>query len=415
MKRVLFITTSNLTTNPRLHKEVKVASEKYHCEVICFRLGNWSDRIDQEHVKSLPGVNVRYISAFRKPYIPWLISSLIERLARKISPFFNKRLFLIAVASNKRTWLLMSAIRKVNERPDLIIAHNLGALYPASRLARRYNTKFAFDIEDYHPGEKIGYDAENEKGRREHLLIELLPLASYVSYASPLIGDQTLNLLSSPFSNPHFYLANSFSDKEFVKPSRKAENSSLKLVWFSQNITFERGLEQLLEALEDINPALYSLTLIGNLNPVFNQKILSNYTNVEVLLPIPQSELHISLADYDIGLALEIGSVDLNKDMAISNKIYAYAQAGLYILATNTKGQEWFINQYPKSGILVEQSADLIRRTLLQLITSKQCLSSGLEERFEIAKKMNWENESEKFISILNQALNIMRNNRDVY
>jgi hypothetical protein len=47
--------------------------------------------------------------------------------------------------------LLLRKLQRKQEKFDLIIGHNLGSLYPAYWLAKKEKTKFAFDVEDYHP------------------------------------------------------------------------------------------------------------------------------------------------------------------------------------------------------------------------------------------------------------------------
>ncbi|WP_243349649.1 hypothetical protein [Parabacteroides sp. FAFU027] len=393
MRKLLFITTANLTTNPRLLKEVKAASPYNQCEVICFKLCNWSDTFEEGHIASLSNIKVHYISAGRKPFFLWLFSTLTERVAQRIYPVLQSNLFLTSIASNKRTWLLLNAVKHIKDKPDLIIAHNLGALYPAYRLAKELNTKFTFDIEDYHPGERINTDQENEKKRREYLLRKLLPDAAYLSYASPLIGLETLNLLKESYTKPHSYIANSFSQSEFIEPDT-AKTDKLRLVWFSQNIAAGRGLEILIESLDGLDNQI-ELHLYGNLDKTYFEKNL-NQQYIFIHTPLPQRELHLELAKYDIGLALEINEADFNRNICLTNKIYAYALAGLYILATNTQGQEWFLNEYPWSGELVGQDKESIRIKIQELICNTEEIRRNSKDRFRLAKMLSWEHEHNK-------------------
>jgi hypothetical protein len=114
----------------------------------------------------------------------------------KVYLLFKTNLFLNALANSRRSLQIVYAFKKT-DKPDLIVAHNLGALYPAYVLSKKWQIPFNFDVEDYHPGEFIRHDAKNEKARREFLMKRLLPKASAITCASPLIGEQVALLLSS--------------------------------------------------------------------------------------------------------------------------------------------------------------------------------------------------------------------------
>jgi len=48
MKKILFLTSTNLASNPRLLKELRLAvTHGYDCTVMQFQLGNWSDTATQ--------------------------------------------------------------------------------------------------------------------------------------------------------------------------------------------------------------------------------------------------------------------------------------------------------------------------------------------------------------------------------
>ncbi len=458
MPKLLFITTTNLTTNPRLLKELKLASENGHeCTFIGFKLGNWSDGTEQEHLKLLAPVKPIYLSATKDSFNNWLLSTIVW----KFSIFFNKLFIksLCAYAHNKRTWQLVLKLKRIKSDYDLIIGHNLGALYPAIRFAKKHNIPFAFDIEDYHPGEKC---SPAEKHRREFLMQKLLPKATYISYASPLIGEHSLALISKAgidtskldsfkymatstkcisrtvcdtgfpdeIETPigvklpdNFLVNNSFSQNEF----QLIENSSEKIrfVWFSQNITWGRGLEQMIPALSKFREKI-DLYLIGNKRLDFHEKFLKNYDDfINYIEPLPQKELNLKLSQFDIGLAIEISNVDLNKEIALSNKIFAYTQAGLFVLATDTSAQKRFIEEHNPCilnsdydqtitgrssrveisgiGLLTPQSSEEMEKAIEIIINGIGDIRASKKMRFEYAKQLAWEIEGLKLSSTWNK------------
>lgn len=397
MHKILFVTTNNLTTNPRLYKEIKVASLNYSTTVLCFNLGGWSDKIDVQLHTAIPTTKVHYINAHRKSFCPWLFATLAHKAAAKLWPYFKKNTFLNSAASNKRSIQLSThfAIHKSNYRDiDLIVAHNLGASYPAQQLSKQFNIPFTFDVEDYHPGERVESDAKHEKERREFLMQRLLPSAKVVTAASPLICNEVEKLTDVKVT----YISNSFYSSEF-QLKEVHEKTEVKFVWFSQNITSGRGLELLLKVLDKIS-GKFSLTLIGNLYEAFAKEWLTGRSYVTVLPPMEQQELHNQLSNYDVGLALEISEVDLNKQLALSNKIFAYLQAGLFVVATDTEAQKQLLQQYPDHGLINEQTAEGLTKSIIFVLDHLTYIRAEKEKRFHNAINLAYEREEQKLLTL---------------
>lgn len=466
----LFITSSNLATNPRLYKELKLAlNNDYRCSVIQFKLGNWSDAKTEELLKGLidEGVkrlgdarlNVINLDATSSNKLNWLKWGILETIAKKFYRFFKQNLKINTLANSRRAFQILNACFKLKYNADIICAHNLASLYPAHILGQKWKVPFTFDVEDYHPGELIQIDAINEKKRREFLMTKLLPKANVITSASPLIGEYTINLIGG-HSN-HQTILNSFPQKEFEQPASAPHifdspvgenplrlpssniipnsqeltaNSSLRLVWFSQKISFGRGLEQLFEALNlfieentsfiENRTSKIQLTLIGEIDSEFEKQIIdpfksniilhasniehhkSNIINLTLLPPLSQSALHAELANHDVGLALEFNSTDLNRQLCLTNKIMAYKQAGLFILATDTPSQQQFMEEYPESGLICEQTGKGIKTGVEEILNNSNKITTKHFDRLEKGKRLAWEYEQKKLHLIWNELLN---------
>jgi glycosyltransferase involved in cell wall biosynthesis len=382
-----------------LFKELSLAYGKFNCTVISFQLNNWSDELSDKLEEKLPGIQFKSIAAGRTPLLPWLISSLLEKVSRIIYPLLDSNLNINAYASNKRSYLLDRKLKRERTKYDLVIAHNLAALFPAYKFAQDTGSSFAFDIEDYHPGEVILADKKNETTRRKHLFRNILPHASYISYASPLIGEYTLKLLLNNYKKKHLFVPNCFPGTEFREPKPIAEENLLKLVWFSQHVSTGRGLEELLEAVTPLQN-LIELHLIGHTNPEFVATYIAARPYIILHPPLPQTELHDRMAEFDVGLALEMTQTDINRNIALTNKIYAYAQAGLYVLATNTEGQKLFIENYPWTGEVTGQTPADLYNSITGLIEKKDVIRKQAVHRYYKSKKLSWENQSQQLLEV---------------
>ena len=393
MKSILFITTSNLTTNPRLLKELQFLNSSYKCTFIGFKLGNWSDKIDDQYLKGLKNIDFHYLSATRKPLYQWAIATIVHLLSRKAYTFLKDNICVSAYASNKRSILLKQFLLNHHEMYDLIIAHNLGALYPAWWFSLRMNIPFAFDIEDYHPGEKINNDQKNEIQRREFLMKKLLPKAAFISYASPLIGEQSIRLIGKSNIRQHLLINNSFKSDEFVPP--KNTDGKLKLVWFSQYVDQGRGLEIIINVLDKFAGKI-ELHLYGHPRPAFIHNYIDGRKYIKIHGTLDQIALHRELAQYDVGLAFENASVDQNRNICLTNKIWAYLQAGLFILATDTDAQRKFMEYFPWSGKVVSKGMNEIDKNIFWLLDNSKKIRLEKMERYNKSRSLSWESDGSK-------------------
>jgi hypothetical protein len=115
-----------------------------------------------------------------------------------------------------------------------------------------------------------------------------------------------------------------------------------------------------------------------------------------------QAELHRSLGQYDIGLALEPAK-DLNNELAISNKILAYLQAGLFVVATNTAAQESFLKAFPLHGRCFNYRINNAEAVFEELISEIDIIRSNKSCRYNNFKKKNWENVATDLLAAWNK------------
>lgn len=117
-----------------------------------------------------------------------------------------------------------------------------------------------------------------------------------------------------------------------------------------------------------------------------------------------QSDLHIELGRYDIGLSTEQShqaNDNGNRDLCLTNKIFSYLLAGLYIFATNTPAQNEFIESHLGSGTVSGQSTDEMLPVIKKIIDSIDSIRQEKSVRFENARKYGWEAEQNKLTELI--------------
>lgn len=378
-------------------------ANNFDCELVYFKLGAWSDRPSNEYVDSTR-LRAHILDATKNSFRLWLVSTFVQILSNLFYTVF-KSLKLAAFGEDKRSWILARFLNNNKPGYTLIIAHNPGTFFPAYHFGKKHNIPFAIDVEDFHPGETTDPKIRH---KLEHLMGAILPHASYTTFASPFILQYSQQLMGIN-SRPQFVINNSFPGDEFsyipYSSSTELKTGPIRLIWFSQNISFGRGLELIIEALRGL-PERFELHVVGYLYESFNEKwIAPNKKFIEVHIPMKQKELHKMLSNYDIGLALEPGK-DLNNEIAVSNKIFAYAQAGLYVLATKTKAQEHFIKENQWGGVVCGQTVLEMQNALREIAEGIDKIRAGRKVRFEEARSLAWEHESVQLTEIWREISN---------
>lgn len=389
-KHLLFVSTSNLATNPRLVKEIELALAKgYRVTAVVCRYANWSsDLHEQLKARFEKQIALVEADASRRPLFTWLLSSCLQQVQRLKQKAGISGARVLSDVLIKRSILLRWKLGELQDRYDLVIAHNPGAFEPAARFAARHKIPLGIDVEDYHPGETTN---EAEAGMMRALQQMLLPAAAYVSAASPLILAAVEKDCAHRIRNGVVVL-NYFNREEFREPVTGNE-VKLRCVWFSQNIAAKRGLEELAAVVKTLEGQV-ELHLYGNLHKRFYDAYLAAVPDIYIHDPLPQEQLHRALSQYDVGLALENKAININRSICIANKFLAYYQAGLYILATDTEGQRQFLNEHPAHGTCT--TLEELSNTLAQIIQDKEAVRASARIRFNTASTHNASSELER-------------------
>lgn len=329
----------------------------------------------------------------------------MHKLAIAVNPFFKSNLRIAAYAHHDKTYQLWKFLYIHSKKHFIkrVIAHNPGAFYPAIRFYNKTGIAYQIDVEDYHPGEIPYFNTKHEKRNRIVLIKAAMEKAKHITYAAPLIMKECIKLVGdkTEIISKSFVVNNCFSKDEFKLETQSSKR--VKLVWFSQNISKGRGLEQLLPVLNEFSEQI-ELHLIGNLYKDFEDEYIKLYQSfIKTHSPLPQKSLNLKLAEFDIGLALETESKDYNRQICLTNKIWSYLQSGLFIFATNTPAQKVFLETHKNCGTLISSNQKRIKKDIGEMIANIEGIRSQKASRFNYSRKFSWEKEQQKLKQILAQ------------
>lgn len=388
-KTILLITTTHLAKNPRLVKEIDALHQHYRLIVVFFALLPQYQIFDQEIIARYPNVDFRRLNWLKKYYPCRFFYTSLQKL-----------LMLLWKLSGKMVWVeqlffpgfsyLKRKCRGIDA--DVIHGHNPGSWGVAVQLAKQKKIPSSFDIEDFHSGE---YETEDpKKSLLEAIEDKYYLQTNHLTAASPLIAEAYHRKYPEKKAS---VINNVFPKEQFRHRGTFNQKMPLKLVWFSQMIGPDRGLKEIVEALNLLGFKV-SLSLYGEYEESYRTEItqqLRESHEINFLGLLGNNELNKALSAYDVGIASEMGHTP-NRDFCLTNKIFAYVQAGLSVLASDTAAQTAFLQQYPSVGHLYHRkSPGEIADILIRLHHHRDILHQQQNAAYELGQsELCWEKES---------------------
>ena len=405
MKKIVLISSGQPSVNPRLVKEANaLVLAGFDVSVIYSFWTNWAWEMDQQLFST---VAWKPVLAGGSPYIGnavYTFSRLRFKLVRLIA---NKLTLKFGIAELAQGRASVELLRKAKStKADLYIAHNLAALPVAARASNHHKTKCGFDAEDFHRQEVSDSSLDFNFRSSKFLEDKYLCRCAYISAASPLIAKAYNQLY--PRLNP-IVINNVFEVRHLQKISKRSDNN-LKLFWFSQTIGKNRGLEDVIGALNILSNKSIELHLLGSSNieteNYFSGLFTHNKANLVFHKPILSQEIFSFSAQFDIGLALE-SNTPLNRDICLTNKIFSYLTSGLAIIASNTTAQKVFFENNEGTGFVYQiGNAEELAGKIDYLFQNRNILKDCKVKATQLATdKYNWELESAKFLTIISNNL----------
>jgi glycosyltransferase involved in cell wall biosynthesis len=294
---------------------------------------------------------------------------------------------------------------------DLYIAHYDAALPAAAAAARRHGACFAFDAEDYHPG-----DLEDlPQNRRQNDLIQAiealyLPGCSHITAGSPGIADAYANAygIHSPrvilnvFPKAHAPSEPTPRGSEPMRPS---------IYWFSQTIGLDRGLQAAIRAIATAatRPHLF---LRGSISPAVAHILKSLAKEMGVsdrlhfLQPAPPDEMVRRAAEYDIGIVGETG-VTHNRRIALTNKQFTYLLAGIPTLMSDVPAHRQFASELGEAAHLYAVDDDLqLAQRMDYALENPSRLAAARKHAWRLGQeRYNWDREKQFMLDLVANSM----------
>lgn len=300
--------------------------------------------------------------------------------------------------------------RKVSEKIskekfDIFHAHDLNTLYPAYKSAKKQKAKLIYDSHELY--------VERNKPRKPSPLYKwlskrfesyLIKRANAVITVGKHLAQHLQNQYDIPLPN---VIMNAPSQKiELADKNLRNEleiSNDHKIAIYCGSITFNRGLEKLIESLplsENIH-----LIYMGYGKPSYLNRLkkIAKIHKVEDRFsffgPVPSNEVTSYTASADIGIA-PIQNACLSYYYCAPNKIFEYLIGGIPVIASNFPELSDIVTKN-KIGLTFDPESTESIANAIKGIFSEEIEFNKMKENTKIAaQKYNWENESKKLLDV---------------
>jgi glycosyltransferase involved in cell wall biosynthesis len=410
MSRICIITPGHLSTNPRLVKEADALAEAGHMvSVIAANFAPWARQADAEFVGRRWKVAETLQFGPTAPLHRRALQALRQRAGRIAAGAGIWSPAIALAAWHPISFDLVVAARRVPA--ELYIAHYPAALAAAALAAQRYGGRYAFDAEDFHPGDlPDGHEFAFERRLLETIERRYLPGCAYVTAASPGIaaayveryGIRRPTVVLNVFPRAH-------------GPSHSTPAGTVQpgpsVYWFSQTIGPDRGLECAVRAIgrARARPHLY---LRGNPAPGFTERLITLAKEVgagdrlHVLAPGQPADMERLAAAYDVGFVGETGHT-LNRRVALCNKLFSYMLAGLPTVMSDIPAHADIVEQLGAAARLYRtDDAESLAAAFDDLFINPPQLANARAAAFELAhRRYNWDVERNHFVACVAKSI----------
>lgn len=383
MKKVLILSFSDLSTDPRVNRQISLFSKVYKVYAAGY---NCPKLDDVTFISFIPKFN----SVFKK----------IGKLLKLISQQFH------SVYWDSRIVNHIERIKSVlgTSSLDLIYANDISSLPLALKLSKIYQCKIVFDAHEYSPREwedkliwRLVYQPYIT-----YLCKTYIPQADLVITVGQRIADEYQNQFG--IEKVHVILNAPPQHKE-LKPSN-IDPSNIRLIHHGAAIK-SRKLENMIEIMDNLDDR-YSLDLMlvpSDVKYLNRLKKKAKSKNVTFIDPVPMEDITEKINEYDIGVYILDESNNFNNQNAMPNKFFEFIQAALAIAIAPSPEMKILVEKYGLGVVAKSFDSKSLAKKINELTVSK--LKQFKSNSKLAAEILNAETEGEKLLKLTESLLDI--------
>ncbi|MGH1419670.1 MAG: glycosyltransferase family 4 protein [Hyphomicrobiaceae bacterium] len=295
-------------------------------------------------------------------------------------------------------------------QPDVVHAHDLYTLFAGWLIARNTKAKLIYDSHELEIGRNAAFSVWEQKVREwsERILIRKTDavvtvsdsIADFLSERYKI--DRPIVVLNAPV------IKDFISNADTVRRRIQLENDT-PLVLYLGSLTFNRGLEQSLAAME--HSPDWHLVCVGPRVSTIETKLMEQALRLGVsdrihfVDPVPHDQVTAFVRTADVSL-ITIQNTCLSYQFCFPNKLLESLLAGLPIVVSRLNELEKMAKRTGAGLIIDETDPREIARAIEEVIANRSSYAPSPELVKELEVEFSWSAQKTKLIDLY-KALNV--------
>lgn len=297
-------------------------------------------------------------------------------------------------------------LKAYRDKPDIYHVHDLNMLFEGYICARLNRAKLVYDSHELFTERNTQKKSKFMNFILRNMEKRLIRRCDGVITVSDSISEYLARLYGI---DPPVVIRNCQRYKPVTEKNTKIQellgvSSNRKVILYFGRITFNRGLESLLDSAAHIDEKAI-IVLMGNGEERYIDKLKESVVSNKlqdkfaILPPVESSEANIYVSSADIGI-IPTPNICLSYYFGASNKIFHYMAGGLPILVSDHPEKRAIVVGNNLGEVFNPDDPLDIAEKINRLLNDDSLTKKYSENSLKASKIYNWENEEEKLLKL---------------
>jgi glycosyltransferase involved in cell wall biosynthesis len=412
-KKIIMVVTNEVITDNRVKKEAQSLSKNYSVLVLGFLRNDVKVREKVDNYKILrikePILRRLFVKSklFKSLFTVESNQGLNNKKVQRLSFMDYVGDFLQIMFLLNKSFTVFKKLTMM--KADIYHANDLDTLVPCVLAAKKYGGKVIYDSHELctEEGWVKSIFFKNMMVSIENRYINMCDDVITVNKSIAYELKNRYNLVNKPnviLNTPIQQKINEKPDKKpelMIKKQILKKNKKCLSVLFTGFLAPDRGLEEMVDALEHVNGVHFYIRGFGTIVESLKDRIKKLGISKKVtFLPVVSPDKLIKLSSkYDVGIIF-YRKTTLNHLYCTPNKLFEFMMSGLCILANDLPELKRFITQCKSGMVINSEKRDEIKQALEFLRDNPNKLNEFKKNSFKSGKLYTWKAEEKKLLKI---------------
>lgn len=291
-------------------------------------------------------------------------------------------------------------------KSDILLSNDLDTLLPNYIISKIKKTKLVYDTHEYFTGVPELLERQNTRKIWKKLEDFIFPNLNHIYTVNDSIAEiyhheykkNIYVIRNLPYKN---ITSEIIIQENYLEKYNQIKNLSKPIILYQGALNKDRGLEEMIEAMNDIDQAFF--VIIGDGDVAQNLKVQAQNLQHKViftgLIPFQILPQFTKLAT--IGISIE-KATNINYKFASPNKVVDYIHSEVPVLASNLVEISKIIQQFDVGRCINWSSPKQISIAINEILSSKKQIEIWKNNCAIAKNELNWDSEKIKLLKIFN-------------